>query len=210
MELPGGGLTIVLGPNGAGKTTLLRTMHGIERISGGDVRWQVSRREAELHQSFVFQTPIIMRRSVLDNIAYPLHLRGHPRKASRQQAEDWAQRIGLGDALERPATVLSGGERQKLALARALIIKPDIVFLDEPTANLDGSAMRDIEQLVQDAHESGMTIVLATHNLGQARRLGKEVIYIQDGVIQERSSAKAFFAGPEDAGAAAFINGDIV
>lgn len=210
LDLGPGGVTVILGPNGAGKTTLLRAMHGIERISSGDVRWQASRETAELRQSFVFQTPIILRRSVVENIAYPLEVRGQKRNEARLAAGEWADRVGLGDALERSATVLSGGERQKLALARALITEPDIVFLDEPTANLDGRSMREIESILSEARSEGMRFVLATHNLGQARRLGTEIVFVYNGTIHERASVGEFFDQPTTPEAAAFIKGDIV
>lgn len=210
FELPRGGVTVVMGPNGAGKTTLLRAMHGIERLSSGEVAWQVPLDTAELRQSFVFQAPIILRRSVIENVAYPLRLRGHTRAEAQNRARDWVERIGLGDAAERAASGLSGGERQKLALARALVVEPEIIFLDEPTANLDGFATREIETLVQDAHANGMTVVLATHNLGQARRLGTEVMFVHHGRVTERSGVEAFFETPKTEAAAAFVRGDIV
>ncbi len=210
LEIAPGGLTIILGPNGAGKSTLLRAMHGIERISGGKVDWQVTRAEAELLQSFVFQSPIVLRRSVVDNIAFPLLLRKTSREVAMRQAAEWAERVGLGDALDRSAPVLSGGERQKLALARALITEPEIVFLDEPTANLDGRSMKEIEAILADARDRGTRLVLATHNLGQARRLGTEIVFLLGGKVHEQALVDAFFDNPQTAEAAAFLNGDIV
>ncbi len=129
---------------------------------------------------------------------------------ARASASDWARRFGLGDALQRPAPVLSGGEKQKLALARALIRRPDILFLDEPCANLDGRATREIEALLQVARDAGTRIVMATHDMGQARRLASEVVFMYDGRVHETGPARRFFETPATAQAAAFINGDIV
>jgi len=119
LRLEAGGITVLIGPNGAGKTSLLRLLHGLERPSAGSLHWAAPLEEARRRQGFVFQSPIMMRRNVRDSLAYPLDLLGVPRRVARARAEDWAARVGLGDALNRPASVLSGGERQKLALARA-------------------------------------------------------------------------------------------
>lgn len=210
LEIDLDGLTVILGPNGAGKTTLLRTMHGLERLSAGHVEWQLPRAEAEQRQAYVFQTPIVMRRTVVDNIAYPLVVRGESRTTARTAAAKWADKVGLAAALQRPARELSGGEKQKLSLARALIVEPDILFLDEPTVNLDGRATREIEQTLVAASSNGTRIVLATHDLGQARRLATDVIFMYRGSVHERVDATTFFAAPKSPEARAFLNGEIV
>ncbi|MCK4712190.1 MAG: ATP-binding cassette domain-containing protein [Marinosulfonomonas sp.] len=204
------GLTIVMGPNGSGKTTLLRLMHGLQRVSGGQVEWNVPDTVARARQAYVFQTPIMMRRYVVDSIAFPLTLHGMKKPEARELATEWAKRFGLGHALDRPAPVLSGGEKQKLALARALIRQPEILFLDEPCANLDGRATREIEMLLNEAQASGTRIVMATHDMGQARRLATDVVFMYGGKVHETGQAAAFFDGPKTAEATAFINGDIV
>lgn len=204
------GLTIVIGPNGSGKTTLLRLMHGLQRVSDGRVEWAVTEDLARTRQAYVFQSPIMMRRRVIDNIAYPLILQGMAKKQARTVASDWAARFGLGDALQRPAPYLSGGEKQKLSLARALIRNPQILFLDEPCANLDGRAMREIETILQKAQADGTRIVMSTHDMGQARRLATEVVFMYNGKVHETAPASAFFKGPKTAEATAFIKGDIV
>ena len=158
IEIGAEGVTMVIGPNGSGKTSLLRLMHGLERAAEGRVRWAVPRTEALTRQAYVFQNPILMRRHVVGNIAYPLLVHGVRRAEARRRAAGWAEKIGLGEALERPASSLSGGERQKLALARALIRRPEILFLDEPCANLDGRATREIEAILAAARDGGTRI----------------------------------------------------
>ncbi len=205
------GLSIVMGPNGAGKTSLLRLLHGMERVArGGAVRWQVPEAEARAKQAFVFQSPIMMRRNALDNVAYPLTTHGVSKKEARLRASEWLERVGLSDSAQKQATVLSGGERQKLALARALIREPEILFLDEPCANLDGRATREFEALLKQAFDGGTRIIMSTHDIGQARRLAQDVWFIHHGQLREITDASAFFASPQTEEARAFIQGDIV
>jgi tungstate transport system ATP-binding protein len=210
LDLSGSGVTVVMGPNGAGKTTLLRMLHGLARLSDGHIDWAIPLHQAQTRQGFVFQAPIVLRRSVRDNIAFPLILHGTARRAARDRADHWGSRVGLGDMLSRPARVLSGGEKQKLALARALIRDPSVLFLDEPTASLDGRSMREIEAILLTAAREGTKIVIATHNMGQAKRLAQDVIFLYRGIVHERNRAAEFFAGPATPEAAAFIKGDIV
>lgn len=204
------GFTIILGPNGAGKTTLLRALHGLEKLSTGSATWQVPLPVAQPRQAFVFQSPIIMRRTVRDNLAYPLVLHGTAKAAARAEADRWAANIGLGDFLDQSAPNLSGGEKQKLALARALIRKPDILFLDEPCANLDGRATREIETILKEAQDRGTRILMSTHNIGQAKRLATDVVFLMGGKIVEAAPAAQFFETPSTPQATALLNGDIV
>ena len=184
------GFTIFMGPNGSGKTTLLRLMHGLEHPRGGSVTW--------------------MRRTVVENIAYPLRVRGEAKNRTLAQAAKWAEIIGLGNALEQNAEVLSGGEKQKLAVARALIVQPEVLFLDEPTANLDGKATREIEGILLAAQADGVRILMATHHLGQARRLASDIIFLYQGQVHERATAEAFFNTPKTPESKSFLSGDIV
>jgi tungstate transport system ATP-binding protein len=204
------GITLVLGPNGAGKTTLLKALHGLERLNKGTLDWHCDAGAARHHQAFVFQTPVMLRRSVGQNLSYPLELAGTARTEARTRVEEWASRIGLADALGRPATRLSGGERQKLSLARALITAPQLLFLDEPCTNLDGRATREIEALLAAANSDGTRIVMATHDLGQARRMADDVIFLLDGKIHEQGAADSLFEGPRTEALKAFLKGDIV
>ncbi|MBL4907469.1 MAG: ATP-binding cassette domain-containing protein [Sneathiella sp.] len=210
MQLSGEGCSIVIGPNGSGKTTFLRLMHGLEKASTGLVKWNGRRPDIYARQSFVFQTPVVMRRSVHENIAYPLIIRGVKRRTALLEAEKWVTDVGLGSSAEKDANVLSGGEKQKLAIARALITKPDILFLDEPSTNLDGASTHDIEKLILKARDDGTRIVMATHDFGQARRLSTEIFFMYHGTIHEHAKNGDFFAGPKTKEAQAFIRGDIL
>lgn len=210
LSLDAGDLTIVLGPNGAGKTTLMRAMHGLQRLSSGSIDYAVPTVAARDAQAFVSQHPIMMRRSLRDNLIYPLKLRGTSRDEATVMAEDWAARIELTHALSQAAPNLSGGEKQKVALARALITKPELVFLDEPCANLDGHATRDIETMLLAERDVGRTLVMSTHDLGQARRLATRVIFMLKGRVHETGTADSFFSTPKTAEAVSFLKGDIV
>lgn len=210
LELRAKGVTVVIGPNGAGKTSLLRMMHGIARLGGGSIRWACPPEEARAHQAFVFQQPIMMRRSVLGNLTYPLRQTGTSWSEARDRATQAATEVGLADMLDRPAPYLSGGERQKLALARALITRPELLFLDEPCASLDGRATREIEEILTRAAAAGTRLIMSTHDMGQARRLATEVLFLMNGNIHEHSSAEMFFGGSASPQAQAFLKGDIV
>ena len=210
LEVGGTGITVIIGPNGSGKTTLLRLMHGLEHASEGRVEWSAPLQDARRRQAFVFQSPIMMRRTVLDCIAYPLRLSGVKRHAARTRARVAAAEVGLGGILGVPAPFISGGEKQKLALARALIREPEILFLDEPCASLDGLATRDIEAQLLKASAAGVRIVMSTHDMGQARRLADEVLFLVGGEVCENRPAGEFFGQPGTPEARAFLRGEIV
>lgn len=209
-RLGGTGITVVMGPNGSGKTSFLRAMHGLERISDGCLHWSAPTEQVRARQSFVFQTPILMRRSVVDCIAYPLLLDGVSRSAARTRATDAAGQVGLAAMLDQPAQLLSGGEKQKLALARALVRGPELLFLDEPCANLDGRSTRDIETILLAARDAGTRIVMSTHNLGQARRLADDILFLYAGKLVGSGPAPLVLDTPTTAEMAAFIKGDLL
>jgi len=207
LKLEADGVTIIVGPNGSGKTTLLRVLHGIERINGGQVTWE---QDDPSKHAFVFQSPVVLRRSVAENLAYPLRLLKVPDAEVKAAVAQWLARIGLSGKAQTAATRLSGGERQKLAIARALIRKPDVLFLDEPCANLDGHATREIEAILKETAAAGTRLVMATHDMGQARRLAQDFVFMLNGLIHETGKADAVFVAPKTKELAAFLKGDIV
>lgn len=205
--------TIILGPNGAGKSLLLRLLHGLLEPASGKVQWQgpaAQNPEAlRFGQAMVFQKPVLLRRSVLANVLFPLTLRGMSRTARAQRAMAALERVGLQAVAQRAARVLSGGEQQRLALARAWALQPQVLFLDEPTASLDPAATRQVEEIVAGIASDGTKVVMTTHDLGQARRLAGDVIFLHGGRITERSPAAEFFARPRSAAAQAFLDGQL-
>jgi tungstate transport system ATP-binding protein len=210
FDLKGKGLTTLLGPNGSGKTTFLRAIHGLERLRHGTIEWARPDLEARRLQAFVFQSPIILRRSVIDNIAYPLLIAGIEKRRAQMRAADMAATLGLQDLLGVPAIAISGGEKQKLSLARALISEPQVLVLDEPCANLDGTATKEIETILQAQREKGTRIIMSTHNVAQARRLADDVLFLYEGLLHDQGPAGSFFTTPKTAEALAFISGEIL
>jgi tungstate transport system ATP-binding protein len=200
---------VVLGPNGAGKSVLLRLCHGLLEPSAGAIRWTAPLHEVRARQAMVFQRPVMLRRSALANLAYPLAKRGVARAARLARARDVLGRVGLQALADRQARALSVGEQQRLALARAWTLDPQVLFLDEPTASLDPSATRTVEDIVLAMHRAGTTIVMTTHDLGQARRMAEEVVFLHRGRLVERAPAEAFFAAPRSHEAAAFVRGEL-
>jgi tungstate transport system ATP-binding protein len=203
--------TVVLGPNGAGKSLLLRVCHGLIAPSSGKVEWLgPAASEARLRQAMVFQRPMLLRRSVIANIDYALAIRRLPRELRMLRAREALDLTGLAGLAGRPAAVLSGGEQQRVALARAWALKPEVLFLDEPTANLDPAATRAVEEAIAGIAATGTKIVMTTHDLGQARRLAEEIIFLHNGRVLEQRPAADFFAGPEHEAARAFLRGDLL
>jgi tungstate transport system ATP-binding protein len=208
FELEAGPRTVILGANGAGKSVLMRLMHGLLRPTAGQIAWaEPDAERLRRRQAMVFQRPVMLRRSALANIVYALKLARMPRpeEIAMKAIED----VGLAHLAQRAARVLSGGEQQRLALARAWSLHPQVLFLDEPTANLDPTATREIESAIAKVHAEGTKIVMTTHNLGQARRLGDEVLFIHQGRLVERAPVERFFRQPASAEAAAFIKGEL-
>jgi tungstate transport system ATP-binding protein len=207
LTIARGGRTFILGPNGAGKSTLLRILHGLIVPTQGNVTWNGARtRPAE--QAMVFQRPVLLRRSAEANLRYALALSGvHGDNAERRIFEALAE-VGLVEVAKRSARVLSWGEQQRLALARTWALEPEVLFLDEPTASLDPNATRAVEQIVSDIHARGMTIVMTTHNLAQAKRLADDIVFLHAGRIAERTSVESFFGSPNSAEAAAYLEGE--
>jgi tungstate transport system ATP-binding protein len=211
LTLEAGTRTVVLGPNGAGKSLLLRLCHGLLRPNAGTIRWACDdparlRRE----QAFVFQRPVLLRRSAAANIAYALAAAGVPRAERQELARAALEQVGLTHLADRPARVLSGGEQQRVAVARAWALEPKVMFLDEPTANLDPAATRAIEAVITAMHARGVKIVMTTHDLGQARRHADEIVFLHRGRLVEHADAARFFARPGTPAARTFVAGELL
>jgi tungstate transport system ATP-binding protein len=200
--------TFILGPNGAGKSTLLRVLHGLIAPTRGAVAWGEAGASRPANQAMVFQRPVLLRRSAAANVRHALALAGVRGEAARLRAHDALASVGLTHAAGRPARVLSGGEQQRLALARAWALDPDVLFLDEPTASLDPGATRAVERIVAEFHARGTTIVMTTHSLPQARRLADAIVFMSDGRVVEQTAAEVFFAAPRSSEGRAFLEGE--
>ena len=207
LEIAAGPSTVILGANGAGKSVLMRLMHGLIAPSSGSILW--SGDNARRRQAMVFQRPVLLRRTALANVTYALKLANVPRAERQGIALEALESVGLVSLANRPARVLSGGEQQRLALARAWALHPEVLFLDEPTASLDPSSTREIERVIQAFDAAGTKIIMATHNLGQARRLGDEVLFLHQGRLVERAPVEQFFSRPASPEASAFIKGQL-
>jgi tungstate transport system ATP-binding protein len=209
FRLEAGARTIILGSNGAGKSLLLRHCHGLITPSAGRVIWSGDG-DPSRAQAMVFQRPVMLRRSALANIVYALAAHDVPRSEREPRAIEALKLAKLGRVADRPARVLSGGEQQRLALARAWAVRPEVLFLDEPTASLDPVATRGVEDLIAAIHAAGTKIVMTTHDLGQARRLADEVIFLDRGRLLEQSKAADFFKLPQSETASAFLAGELI
>jgi tungstate transport system ATP-binding protein len=206
------GISVIMGPNGAGKSLLLRLMHGLIAPSAGQIRWAGVPINGEMRQrqAMVFQKPVLLRRTAAANIAYALGLRGVARSERLSRAHQALQLAGLESRASTPARVLSGGEQQRLCLARALSLDPDVLFLDEPTASLDPASTLAIERLLVDARSRGIKVIAVTHDVGQARRLAQEIVFLHHGKLIEHQPASRFFREPKSEVARAFVEGGLV
>jgi tungstate transport system ATP-binding protein len=200
---------VVLGPNGAGKSLLLRLCHGLLEPSAGRVAWALPGAMPRA-QGMVFQRPVLLRRSVRGNLEHALALAGLTRERRRRRCEAALARFGLEPLAGQAARRLSGGEQQRLAMARAWALRPQVLFLDEPCAQLDPAATGQIEAIVRGFGEDGTTVVMTTHDLAQARRLADDVAFLYRGRLLEAGPARAFFAGPRSAEARAFLTGELL
>jgi tungstate transport system ATP-binding protein len=209
-QLDPGGRTVILGPNGAGKSVLLRLCHGLLSPTSGTVAWSAPELAgAPRRQAMVFQRPVLLRRSALANVTYALKVAGVASRERRERALEALRKVGLESFAERSARVLSGGEQQRLALARVWALHPEVLFLDEPTASLDPGATHEIENVIAALHAAGTKIVLVTHNLGQAHRLGDEILFLHQGRLVERAPADRFLKHPASPEAVKFLEGEL-
>jgi tungstate transport system ATP-binding protein len=211
VSVNGTGLTVIMGPNGAGKTLLLRVLANLTSPDSGFVRWggSVPDQARASKLGVVFQKPVLFRRSVLQNVKYALAAIGIDRRSQEARAREALDMASLAHLATTPARVLSGGEQQRLALSRALATEPEVLFLDEPTSSLDPAATLAIEQLISHARSRGTRLVLITHDVGQARRLADDVLFMHHGRIVEHLPASKFFESPDSEPAQAFLEGRI-
>jgi tungstate transport system ATP-binding protein len=207
-----GSISVILGPNGAGKSLLLRLCHGLIAPTGGRVDWAhpsgvigTAKRHA-----MVFQRPVMLRRSARANIIHALAVTGLARPAREAKADAVLARFGLMGLAARPARLMSGGEQQRLAIARAFALSPEVIFLDEPCSHLDPGATRQVEEMLRTLEAEGVTLVMTTHDLGQARRLASSILFLNRGRLVEQGSAASFFECPQTPEAVAFLKGDLL
>ena len=208
LSIDGARRVAVLGANGAGKSVLLRLLHGLIAPTRGTILWAGTPQRPR-EQAMVFQRPVMLRRSALANIQYALAVNGVRGEEATRRATDALDRVGLAALANRQARVLSGGEQQRVALARAWALRPKLIFLDEPTASLDPAAAIEVERIVGEIHAAGTAIVMTTHNLGFARRMADEVVFLHAGRITEQTPAERFFHSPASPEAARFLEGEL-
>jgi tungstate transport system ATP-binding protein len=204
LTLSRGERVALVGANGSGKSTLLRAVHGLVGLSSGERLAPASPRIA-----MVFQQPFMLRMSALANVELGLMLQRMPRAQRKERALRALERVGLSSDAGRVARVLSSGQQQRLALARAWAVQPDLLLLDEPTASLDPSAKREVESLIAEFVEQGITVMMSSHNLGQVKRLADRVIYLEHGRMLADVSTGNFFSGPLPEEAMLFLKGEL-
>jgi tungstate transport system ATP-binding protein len=210
LTLGPGAPTVLIGPNGAGKTTLLRAAMGLIPVTRGRLTWGGREISPPDRRAILFQRPMMLRRSAAGNIRYALAAAGVPRAARSARTAELLALVGLEGLEQRPARRLSGGEQQRLALARALARDPAVLFLDEPTASLDPAATKAIEDIVRAVTARGVKVVMSTHDLGQAKRLAGDIVLLHRGRLIENAQAAQFFAGPRSEEGRRFIAGELL
>ena len=206
------GCTLIVGPNGAGKSLLVRSLCALQVVDQGQVKWGGA--APDLHRrhrvGLLLQRPVLLRRSALQNLIYVLHLSGHNRAVAKRLAAELLAQAGLDAVAHVAAHSLSGGEQQRLALARALALNPDMLFLDEATANVDPASTLVIEQQLKLATQSGLSVVMVSHDIGQVKRLADEVLLMHNGEIVEQSSKSHFFEHTHNPTTRRWLAGEIL
>ncbi len=213
LRIKSGALCGIIGPNGAGKSTLLNLMAGLMKPTGGSLLYGEEKAASAPYRdmTLVFQSPYLIRTTVEKNIAYPLKLRGWDPVRIEERVEELAEDLGLTPFRKQKSWKLSGGETQKVALARALSFRPKLLMLDEPTANVDPSTTAEIERLLGKINEKdGTTVILITHNLVQARRLCNEIIFMDRGRVVEYGSSESVLKNPEHGLTKRFVAGELL
>ena len=202
-------ITAILGPNGAGKSLLLQTINGLTPILNGEITYNLRQLDDNIRkqQAMVFQSPTLLRRTVLGNMEFVNSIN---KNTNMSDVKSILKKVGLEAFNNKPARLLSGGEKQRLSLARALLIQPKLLLLDEPTANLDPYSLKLIEDLISEENSKGTTIILTTHDMSQAKRLASDIIFINKGEILEQTQAKIFFKEPQTIEAKRYLTGEIL
>ena len=210
LQIDSPGITVLMGPNGAGKSLLLRLMHGLLQPSAGKLLWNGAQPGDGIRrrQAMVFQRPVLLRRSVLANLEFVLNKRGLPME--RNECLALLRRMGLDGLEDRPARLLSGGEQQRLAVARALATRPEVLFMDEPTSSLDPSSTALIESIVGETATEGVKVFFVTHDVAQGRRLADDVMFMHQGRLVEYAPAARFFDNPDTDEASQYLAGRIL
>jgi len=211
LKLTAGFSTVILGPNGAGKSLLLRLCHGLLKPTTGVINWLGPEGgKPKKYQAMIFQKPIMLRRSVIENLRFGLKSRQVPKTKSDPIIDKIIELTGLTRLTTTPARSLSTGEQQRLAIGRAWSLEPEVLFLDEPTANLDPAATHVVEEIINEIKKSGTTIIMSTHDLGQANRLADNILFLYRGRILENSPARQFFIAPKNDLAQSFLKGELL
>ena len=208
LHLDGRGRIVILGANGAGKSVLLRVLHGLMAPASGSITWAGSPRRPG-QQAMVFQRPVMLRRSARATVEYALAVNGRNEVERELRAREAIDHVGLSHLSERQARVLSGGEQQRIALARAWALRPRLLYLDEPTASLDPGAAAEVEKIIGRIYAAGTAVVMTTHNLGLARRFADEIVFLHQGRVVERTPADRFFREPASNEARWFLQGEL-
>ncbi len=204
--------TVIVGPNGAGKSVLVRTLCNLLKPDNGCVEWAGQRPDkTRRHRvGLMLQKPVLLRRSAQANLTYALRQCGHTRRESRRISLIALEQAGLTQIARVQAHRLSGGEQQRLVLARALLLNPDILFLDEPTANVDAASTLVIEQQLRTAVTAGLNVVLISHDQGQVKRMADRVLLMHQGRILEHTNRQTFFNNPSHPLTQRWINGELL
>jgi tungstate transport system ATP-binding protein len=210
LQIEAGAPTVIVGPNGCGKTTFLRASMGLIAPTRGRITWAGADRSPSIRRAFVFQRPTMLRRTAAGNVRYALRTTGFPGAQRDARIEELLALVGLDGLGRRPARRLSGGEQQRLALARALARDPAVLFLDEPTASLDPAATKAVEDVIRAVSSSGIKVVMSTHDLAEARRIAGEILLLHRGRIVERAAAAQFLGSPRTNEARSFIAGELL
>ena len=209
LTIRSNGITVIMGPNGSGKSVLVRLLHGLLTPNTGSIKYGLNSLDKSIRkkQAMVFQNPVLLRRSVLANMVFADSIRGN---TGLNNCKEILTLLGLEQFQSYPAHLLSAGEKQRLALARAIVLKPSILFLDEPTANLDPSSIHFIEKILKNAREAGVKIIFITHDINQAKRIADDIIFIQKGKVVEHTETSVFFKTPQTSETAAYLDGKII